>query len=131
MSKILLAGGFGEPVAADSSLRGFIRALAAEIVTRGHALLGGCQTTLDAEAAAAAKEALALQGKQPDNLVEGSPPQTLLWTTDLAVAGDSGAPIPDVQGRVVGMLAAGRTGPEAQSISIPVETIRSSFFEDF
>jgi len=69
MAKILLAGGFEEHVAPDDSLRGFARALAAEIVGRGHTLLGGCQTPLDAEAAAAAKEALALQGKPPETLV--------------------------------------------------------------
>jgi hypothetical protein len=65
MPKILLAGGFEESPKADSSLRAFARALAAEIVAQGHTLLGGCQTTLDAEAAAAAQEALKLQGNRP------------------------------------------------------------------
>ena len=65
MARILVAGGLYEEEA-DESLREarkrFAAALGREIVARGHVLLGGCRTSLDAEvASAAAQEAVERQ----------------------------------------------------------------------
>ena len=56
MAKILVAGGIGshdeDPL--DESRRRFAALIGREIVARGHVLLGGCRTSLDAEIANAA-----------------------------------------------------------------------------
>jgi hypothetical protein len=63
MARILIAGGLGsrdENEALNEARQRFVRALGREIIERGHILLGGCRTKLDAEVAKAA-EAIALQ----------------------------------------------------------------------
>ena len=55
MPNILLAGGFEEDAKANDALKSFVREIAGEVVREGHTLLGGCQTSLDAEAALAAQ----------------------------------------------------------------------------
>ena len=54
--------------------------------------------------------------------------EDLLETTNIAAAGDSGAPVLDSEGRVVGMLYA---GSRDSSIVIPIEQIMAAFPEAF
>lgn len=62
-------------------------------------------------------------------LGDDSPAMKLLVTTHVSAGGDSGAPILDSQGRIVGMLVAG--DGETRSFAIPVETIRETFINSF
>lgn len=57
MARILVAGGLWEEDENEQFCKArklFAAALGREIITRGHVLLGGCRTTLDAQVAAAA-----------------------------------------------------------------------------
>jgi hypothetical protein len=60
MARVLVAGGLGksdkDKNLNEARLR-FVRALGREIIKRGHTLLGGCRTNLDAEVAKAAEAA--------------------------------------------------------------------------
>ncbi|MGE0592507.1 MAG: TIR domain-containing protein [Vicinamibacterales bacterium] len=57
------------------------------------------------------------------------PTLELLATTHVSAGGDSGAPILDDGGRVVGMLVAGDGA--TKSLAIPTETMRTTFIEAF
>ncbi len=71
MAKILLAGGIGskgeDPL--DESRKRFAALIGHEIVARGHVLLGGCRTGLDAEVANAAVETASELGLDPRRVV--------------------------------------------------------------
>ena len=69
MPRILLAGGYDDATPDTAPVRVFCRLVAYEIVRQGHTLLGGCQTTLDAEAASAASEAAVAAGKKVEECV--------------------------------------------------------------
>lgn len=58
MAKIVVAGGLlAEEGDAKNDARGkFARALGREVISRGHVILGGCRTELDAVVAGAAEE---------------------------------------------------------------------------
>ena len=58
-----------------------------------------------------------------------SPEMKLLVTTNLSAGGDSGAPLLDRDGRMVGMLVAGDGA--TKSLDIPMETIRETFINTF
>jgi hypothetical protein len=69
MARILLAGGLPDDPKEGDDVAAFIRALAAEIIKRGHKLLGGCQTDLDREAAIAGEAAVRALGKLPEDYI--------------------------------------------------------------
>jgi hypothetical protein len=62
-------------------------------------------------------------------LGDDSPEMRMLVTTNVSAGGDSGAPILDSQGRIVGMLVAG--DGQTRSLAIPTETIRENFINRF
>ena len=63
MAKLLLVGGLPENVAEAESTREFVRAVAREVISQMHVLLGGCQTELDHVAAEAAELAAKETGR--------------------------------------------------------------------
>ena len=73
MAKIFVAGGLydkDEDQQLNEARSEFASALGKEIIARGHMLLGGCRTHLDATVANAANEA-AIQGKlNPKNVIK-------------------------------------------------------------
>jgi hypothetical protein len=69
MPKFLLAGGLDENAPKTDPSRGFVHALATEVIRQGHTLLGGCQTELDALAATAAQQEVAALGKEPEDCI--------------------------------------------------------------
>lgn len=58
-----------------------------------------------------------------------APAMNLLVTTNVSAGGDSGAPVLDGEGRIVGMLVAG--DGSTKSFAIPIETIRETFINAF
>jgi hypothetical protein len=81
MAKILVAGGVGDDVMNDTRTV-FAAALGKEIIYRGHMLLGGCRTGLDAAVAKAAYETAIEKNWIPrKSLNPGFPPVTPLRTT--------------------------------------------------
>lgn len=67
MAKICVAGGLGETT--DEARRTFAAALGRNIIGRGHILLGGCRTSLDAEVAEAANTAAIKEGLHPKDVI--------------------------------------------------------------
>ena len=72
MAKILVAGGLIEEDAdtpIGDARRRFATALGTEIISRGHVLLGGCRTKLDAVVAAAAEQEAVARKLEPRRVV--------------------------------------------------------------
>jgi predicted Rossmann-fold nucleotide-binding protein len=71
MAKILVAGGlYAEEADAGKDARAkFAKAIGREIIARGHVLLGGCRTELDAVAAGAAEEMCIERGLDPKKVI--------------------------------------------------------------
>ncbi|GJD63990.1 nucleoside 2-deoxyribosyltransferase [Methylobacterium frigidaeris] len=69
MPQILVSGGLPDDQSKADDVIAFVRALSAELIRKGHKLLGGCQTDLDKEAAVAAEAAVRALGKSPDDYV--------------------------------------------------------------
>jgi hypothetical protein len=71
MAKIVVAGGLlAEEGDAKNDARGkFARALGREIILRGHVILGGCRTELDAVVASAAEEICIEKNRDPKKLI--------------------------------------------------------------
>jgi hypothetical protein len=73
MARILVVGGLfdkDEDEQLSDARNQFASALGREIIARGHVLLGGCRTTLDAKVAVAAYEAATERGLLPKSVIK-------------------------------------------------------------
>jgi len=68
MARVLVAGGLHTDTLGDAR-KLFAGALGKELIARGHVVLGGCRTALDAEVAIAAGAAAVAAGKNPRAMV--------------------------------------------------------------
>ncbi len=69
MAKLLVAGGLHEKGEQGDERARFATALGEVIIRRGHTLLGGCRTSLDATVAIAAAKAASIRGVDPDTVI--------------------------------------------------------------
>jgi hypothetical protein len=69
MARVLVAGGLHSDGQLGDARKLFAGALGRELVTRGHVVLGGCRTGLDAEVASAAASAAVACGMNPRTTV--------------------------------------------------------------
>jgi predicted Rossmann-fold nucleotide-binding protein len=85
MAKIVVAGGLvAEEADPKNDARAqFVKALGREIISRGHVVLGGCRTELDAVVASAAAEMCTEKNRDPKKLIRS-------WVTQKPPSHDKG-----------------------------------------